>query len=133
MARNSQRTKNNNPTGRNQYSNSWIDGARDRPMTTALGAAAAVGAGVFLWSRRNQISEQLSSLSDQISEWSENRGSNREFEFADSGSSMSTASRGSAANGSSGNLGTKSRGSRTKPQSEIAEEAMSLKQTGVEA
>ena len=43
--------------------------ARERPIATAAAAAAAVGAGVFLWSRRNQISNQLSELSDQISEW----------------------------------------------------------------
>ncbi len=49
-----------------------MDRARDRPLATAAVAAAAVGAGVFLWSRRNQISDQLSDLSDQISEWSQN-------------------------------------------------------------
>jgi hypothetical protein len=49
-----------------------MDAARDRPMVAAAAAAAAVGAGVFLWSRRNQISNQLSQLSDQISEWTQN-------------------------------------------------------------
>ena len=51
-----------------------MDTVRDRPMTSAAAAAAAVGAGVFLWSKRNQISEQISRLSDQISDWSEERG-----------------------------------------------------------
>ena len=82
MAQNNQRgSKNNNPEGRNQYSYGMSDMARERPFTTAAAAAAAVGAGVFLWSRRNQISEQLSSLSDQIGEWSAssgNRGSELE-------------------------------------------------------
>ena len=133
MARNGTRNRNNNPEGRNQYSSGWMDTAKERPMTAALGAAAAVGAGVFLWSKRNQISEQISSLSDQISEWSENRGSNREFEMADSGGSIASTSRGSTPTGSSGNLGTKSRSSRSKSQPEIAEEAMSLKQTGIDA
>ena len=65
------RSKNNNPEGRNQYSSSgWMDTARDKPLTTAAVAAATVGAGVFLWSKRNQISEQISSLSDQIADWS---------------------------------------------------------------
>ena len=49
-----------------------MDAARDRPMVAAAAAAAAVGAGVFLWSRRNQISNQLSQLSDQIGEWTQN-------------------------------------------------------------
>jgi len=68
MAR-SNRSKNNNPEGRNQYSG-WMDSARDRPFTAAATAAAAVGAGVFLWSRRNQISDQISNLSEQFSDWS---------------------------------------------------------------
>ena len=73
MARSNQRgSSNNNPEGRNQHSRNWMDSAKDRPMTAAAAAAAAVGAGVFLWSRRNQISDQLGHMSDQISEWSEN-------------------------------------------------------------
>ena len=73
MARNSStnRGKNNNPEGHNQYNNGWMDTAKDKPFTTAAAAAAAVGAGVFLWSRRNQISGQISNLSDQISDWSQ--------------------------------------------------------------
>ncbi len=82
MAKNSNnRSRNNNPAGRNQYSGSWVDAAKDRPMTTAAAAAAAVGAGVFLWSKRNQISEQLSNLSDQISDWTESMRSNQQDEF----------------------------------------------------
>ena len=75
MARNNQRGgRNNNPAGRNQYNSDWLETVRDRPMASAAAAAAAVGAGVFLWSKRNQISEQISRLSDQISDWSEERG-----------------------------------------------------------
>ena len=75
MARNNQRgSRNNNPSGRNQYSSDWMDSVRERPMASAAAAAAAVGAGVFLWSKRNQISEQISRLSDQITDWSEERG-----------------------------------------------------------
>jgi hypothetical protein len=94
MARNNQRgSRNNNPEGKNQYSNGWMDTARDRPMATAAAAAAAVGAGVFLWSRRNQISDQLSNLSDQVSDWSSNMrsGSNSEMAMAD-GSDFETTS-----------------------------------------
>src|SRR5687768_5449556 len=85
----SRRSKNNNPEGHNQYTNSWMDTARDRPVATAAAAAAAVGAGVFLWSRRGQISEQLSQISDQIGEWSENLSSDRELEMAGGGSEWS--------------------------------------------
>ena len=90
MARNN-RGKNNNPEGRNQYSG-WVDSARDRPYTAAAVAAATVGAGVFLWSRRNQISDQLSNLSDQISDWSSNMrsgSSEDDLELAEGGSGAS--------------------------------------------
>ena len=66
MPRTSNRGRNNNPTGRNQYSSDWMSTVKERPMTAAAVAAASVGAGVFLWSKRNQISEQLSNLSDQF-------------------------------------------------------------------
>ena len=107
MARNDQRgRRNNNPEGRNQYSGSWTDTARDRPLATAATAAAAVGAGIFLWSRRNQISDQISQLSDQISEWNENRRSGsetEEFEMAGgTGKPMSASSMGSTSTGATG-------------------------------
>jgi hypothetical protein len=119
MARNNQRGRNNNnPTGRNQYSSDWMDSVRERPMASAAAAAAAVGAGVFLWSKRNQISDQISRLSDQMSDWSEQRGwtgSSSDMAMAE-GSDESTASRGTS--GSSGNS-TKSRtnAGRATPQS----------------
>jgi hypothetical protein len=59
-----------------------VDMARDRPMATAAVAAAAVGAGVFLWSRRNQISDQLNDLSNQIREWSQTFPSTDDTEIA---------------------------------------------------
>jgi len=117
MARNNQRGRNNNPEGRNQYS-SWTDTARDRPFTAAATAAAAVGAGVFLWSRRNQISDQISSLADQISEWREGMSSSGDA----MGSQDSSAEQGFMAQPTR-------RGSR-KTQTEIAEEALTLKETG---
>jgi hypothetical protein len=117
MARNNQRGgNNNNPSGKNQYSNGWMDTARDRPMATAAAAAAAVGAGVFLWSRRNQISDQLSNLSDQVSGWREGMQSgdsaspdgNRST-ASGSGTSSSRTSSGSASSRRSG--GKSGRGS----------------------
>ena len=105
MARSSQRgRKNNNPEGRNQYSSDWMGTVRDRPMASAAAAAAAVGAGVFLWSRRNQISDQISRLSDQVSDWTEQRGltgPSSEMAMTD-GSDMADGMTG-ASNRSSGN------------------------------
>ena len=95
MARNNQRgSRNNNPSGRNQYSSDWMGSVRERPMASAAAAATAVGAGVFLWSKRNQISEQISRLSDQITDWSEERGwsgSNSEMAMAGMDETSSTA------------------------------------------
>jgi len=78
MARsNSRGGRNNNPSGRNQYSD-WgvMEMARERPIAAAAAAAGAAAAGLLLWSKRSQISQQLSNLSDQIGEWKDNMGSN---------------------------------------------------------
>ena len=107
--------RNNNPEGRNQYSG-WADTAKDRPFASAAAAASAVGAGVFLWSRRNQISEQLSNLSDQISEWRE--GMSSDSDFSSPGSSNQSF------------MAQPSRRGGRKTQTEIAEEALTLKETG---
>jgi hypothetical protein len=66
--------RNNNPSGRNQYSGDWgvTELVRERPIAAAAAAAGAAAAGLFLWSRRAQISNQLSNLSDQLGEWTEN-------------------------------------------------------------
>jgi hypothetical protein len=80
MARNNGRTgRNNNPSGRNQYSD-WgvMDMVRERPVAAAAAAAGAAAAGLFLWSKRAQISNQLSSLTDQIGEWTSNVGLNED-------------------------------------------------------
>ena len=76
MARsNSRGGRNNNPSGRNQYSD-WgvMEMARERPIAAAATAVGAAAAGLFLWSKRSQISNQLSNLSDQISDWRDNSG-----------------------------------------------------------
>jgi len=82
MARNNNRGgRNNNPKGRNQYSD-WgvMEMARERPMAAAAAAVGAAATGLFLWSKRTQISEQLSSLSDQVSEWTQNMRPSGEFD-----------------------------------------------------
>jgi hypothetical protein len=109
MAKNSRGSRNNNPEGRNQYSSDWMGTVRDRPVTTAAAAAGAVAAGVFLWSRRNEISDQIGRLSDQITDWAEDMRANRssnEFELAEGSDDTTTT-------GSSGTAGRKSASSRT--------------------
>src|SRR5689334_3575853 len=97
------RGQNNNPEGRNQYSG-MMSTVRENPMTAAAAVGGAVAAGVFLWSRRNQISDQISNLSDQISEWREGMGAGGDFATEDTRSGRS--------------------------QTEISEEALTLKETG---
>jgi hypothetical protein len=104
----SNRSRNNNPSGRNQYSGGVLDLARDRPVAAAAVAAGAAAAGLFLWTKRSQISEQISGLSDQIGEWTESMRSGEQ-----AGDEPFIAS------GKSG-----------KSQSEISEEALTLKSTG---
>lgn len=90
MARNNNRGhggRNNNPSGRNQYSD-WgvMEMVRERPVAAAAAAAGAAAAGVFLWSKRSQIGNQLNTLSDQIGEWTQNMTSshsNDEFPIDD--------------------------------------------------
>jgi hypothetical protein len=72
MARSNQRGRNNNnPHGHNQYTNQWVETARDHPIATAAaaaGAAGAVAAGVYLWSHRNEVGSQVSKISRTASE-----------------------------------------------------------------
>ena len=105
MPRNNRGSRNNNPSGRNQYSGFGVmEMARERPVTAAAVAAGTAAAGLFLWSKRTQITDQLSQLSDQISEkfgGSEFGGS--EFdEFDDTGGLTSSASTGSRPTGTRG-------------------------------
>lgn len=66
--------------------------ARERPFAAAAAAAGAAATGLFLWSRRAQISDQLGHLSDQLGEWRESMRSGGELEMAET-SSRSTGSR----------------------------------------
>jgi len=92
MPRSNNRGRNNNPSGRNQYSNDWgvTELVRERPVAAAAAAAGAAAAGLFLWSRRAQISNQLSSLSDQIGEWTDNMRSDWSNSGDDTGGFTST-------------------------------------------
>ena len=102
----------NNPAGHNQYDRGWIDSAKERPFTAAAAVGGAVAAGVFLWSKRNQISDQIAGLSDQLSEWRE--GLSQPSDTTAEDSFMARPARRGAA----------------KSQSDFAEEALTIKETG---
>ena len=110
------RGRNNNPDGRNQYSG-LTGTVRENPLATAAAVGGAVAAGVFLWSRRNQISDQIGNLSDQLSEWRDGFQSSGEFSSDDDAATESF-------------IASPRRRGAPKSQSEIAEEAMTLKETG---
>src|SRR5437763_8467854 len=70
---------------------------RERPIAAAAAAAGAAAAGLFLWSRRAQISSQLSNLSEQIGDWSDNMNWSSGDDtggFASSGQASSGSTRG---------------------------------------
>ena len=110
--------RNNNPEGRNQYSG-MMSSARDNPLTAAAAIGGAVAAGVFLWSRRNQISDQIGNLSDQFSEWREGMDSDDQ-----------SADENLDASGGSFMANSNPRRGDRKSQAEISEEALTLKETG---
>ena len=108
MANNSNRGGNRGGGSRSSSERSvfsW-ETAREKPLATAVTIGAAAAAGAFLWSRRNQISEQLSDLSEQIGEWTDglNFGGNTEGQqFESIGASGSTGRQTSGSStGSSG-------------------------------
>ena len=118
MPKNSNRGgRNNNPSGRNQYSD-WgvIAMARERPVAAAAAAVGAAAAGVFLWSKRTRISDQLSSLSDQIGDWRHN--STGEFDdtagLTTTGSSRTSGRGMSETGGGNASLGARSGGGGTR-------------------
>jgi hypothetical protein len=65
------RSSSNRSSSRSNDWNDWgvTEMVRERPIAAAATAAGAAAAGLFLWSKRAQISNQLSTLSDQIGEW----------------------------------------------------------------
>jgi hypothetical protein len=95
--------RNNNPSGRNQYSD-WgvVDMVRERPIAAAAAAAGAAATGLFLWSKRAQISDQLSNLSEQVGQWTDGmrsgNGGDFETKAAPTATSRSGAGGASASN-----------------------------------
>ena len=94
--------------------------AQSNPITTAAAVGGAIATGIFLWSRRNQLSGQITNLAEQVNEWRERRGS-------DQGSNTSTG----AGGGEEGSTSSADEGQRS--QVEISREALALKEAGTSA
>src|SRR4051794_41962168 len=90
------KTSERNRSNRSNRSSDWgvMDIARERPIAAAAATAGAAAAGLFLWSKRAQISNQLSNLSDQVGEWTQNMHSGDQF--GDDTAGLTTASGGAA-------------------------------------
>ena len=88
-------------------SGSFIDAARSNPYATAAAAAGVAAASAFLWSRRAQISDAASSGIDKLSD-AASTGMDRLSEYK----------------------AQRMGGGSQHSQSEIAEEALTLKETG---
>ena len=108
-------SRNNNPDGRNQYSG-LMGTARQSPLATAAAVGGAVAAGVFLWSRRNQLSDQIGNVTEQIADWRERMGTGGDLDEGNGPSQRAGSSSESQSDG--------------RTQAEIAEEALTLKQLG---
>ena len=111
--------------GRSSRSDDWgmTELVRERPIAAAAAAAGAAAAGLFLWSKRSQISQQLSNLSDQISDWTENMGSGNGSDFGDDTAGLTTTGQtgtrsSSGSRSTSGTRGRKTTTSRNRGMSE---------------
>lgn len=83
---------NSNSRARNDRSDRGVmEMARERPIAAAAAAASAAAAGLFLWSKRHQISQQISDLSDQIGEWTDTMGSSGNGSKIDDTAGLTTA------------------------------------------
>lgn len=89
--------------------------ARAKPFATAAAIGSVVAAGVFLWTRRSEISDKVENLPEQLGELREKVGLGGDV-------AQETSSQDSSATISA----PRRRGRRT--QAEIAEEALTLKQ-----
>lgn len=109
---NSNRSRNSGRSSDEPLMSHWLDAVKDRPVAAAAAAAGAAAAGLFLWSRRTQISNQLSQLSDQISEWTDeirsSSGNGRELALT-GGPNESSAIEASRATGRIRSSGSRSR------------------------
>lgn len=67
MPQRSRSNRSNSRSSDHSMMGHWTETAKDNPVKTAAAAAGAVAAGVFLWSKRNEISR----LSEQVTDWAD--------------------------------------------------------------
>ena len=111
--------RNNNADGRTQFGG-MMTMARDSPLAAAAVIGSAVAAGLFLWSRRNELSDQIKSLSEQISDWREQRSSDNDPTAAATSPDEPFVMRSGSGSGSGDR--------RRRTQAEISEEALTVKE-----
>ena len=85
--------------GRSRSEWGVMEMARERPIAAAAAAAGAAAAGLFLWSKRSQISHQLNDLNDQIGEWKNNMNSDGAMSGMDDTAGLTTSNSGRARSG----------------------------------
>jgi hypothetical protein len=117
MPKSSSRGGRNESSRNRKQQSDWgvMEMARERPIAAAAAAAGAAAAGLFLWSKRTQISNQLSNLSDQIGDWTQNMASDDTGGLTTTGQTSSQSStrsqRGmSETGGGNGSVGRRSGG-----------------------
>jgi hypothetical protein len=110
------RVNKNKSESRNQH-RGIISTARDNPVATAAAVGGAVAAGVFLWSRRNQISDQIGNVAEQIGDWRDGSATEGGIGPAEPNMGENFAPESPSGNGA-------------RSQTEIAEEALTLKEIG---
>jgi len=96
--------------------------ARSNPLAAAAVVSGAIAGSLFFWARRNQISDQIGSLADQLDEWREGMTPGGDV-GADDVPATSTAGRTQRVQKVAGG----------RSQVEIAEEALTLKELGATA
>lgn len=103
---------------------SFVDAVKARPIASAVLAAGAAAASALIWAKRDKISEQAGMLGEKASELGSKLGE-RASELGDKLSEQATALGGKVSERYAAATGESA-----KTQQEIAEEALSLKQTG---
>ena len=132
MPRSNKRSGRSTSSNSRNQSSDWgmMDMVRDRPVAAAAAAAGAAAAGLFLWSKRSQISNQLSHLSDQIGEWTENMmsGDENSSDMMDDTAGLTTTGRTNSGTGSRSASG--SRNSSATARRTTASKTRGMSETG---
>ncbi|RST30837.1 hypothetical protein HMF7854_08290 [Sphingomonas ginkgonis] len=105
------------------YAGGFIEAIKSRPLTTAAIAGVAASAGAFLFAKRAAVGEQVSNLTDKVSEVSGKLVGSDDSADQSPLTGMDSASEAKSQRMSSGRRSRKS-------QTDIANEALSLKQSG---